>query len=50
MSDQECVCADLGGTKILAVLGSRDGRILASGKIETLPAQRPASAFERFRA
>jgi predicted NBD/HSP70 family sugar kinase len=50
MSDQERVCAgvDLGGTKILAVLGSRDGRILASGKIETLPAQRPASAFERI--
>jgi glucokinase len=39
---------DLGGTKIAAVLGLRDGRILASGKIETQPACGPADAFERI--
>ena len=38
----------MGGTKILAVLGRRDGTILASGRMETLPAQGPASAFERI--
>jgi glucokinase len=39
---------DLGGTKIAALLGTRDGSILAEAKIETLPAAGPADAFERI--
>jgi glucokinase len=42
-----CAGVDLGGTKTAAVLGLDDGRILASGKIETQPAHGPADAFER---
>jgi glucokinase len=39
---------DLGGTKIAAILGTRKGRILASGSVETLPAQGPENAFRRI--
>jgi glucokinase len=39
---------DLGGTKTAAILGTRNGRILANGTIETLPAQGPQSAFDRI--
>jgi len=42
-----CAGVDLGGTKIAAVLGTKDGDILAKGKIETLPAAGPADAFQR---
>lgn len=38
----------MGGTKIAALLGTKDGRILADAKIETLPAAGPAHAFERI--
>src|SRR5215472_1133657 len=39
---------DLGGTNTAAILGTREGQILASGTIETLPAQGPESAFKRI--
>jgi glucokinase len=39
---------DLGGTNTAAILGTGEGRILASGSIETLPAQGPESAFKRI--
>jgi glucokinase len=39
---------DLGGTNTAAILGTREGQILASGSIETLPAQGPESAFRRI--
>jgi len=42
-----CAGVDLGGTKILAVVGDRAGRVLAEAKIDTLPAAGPAAAFER---
>ena len=43
-----CAGVDIGGTKIAAVLGTKDGRILAEGKIETLPEAGPADALERL--
>jgi glucokinase len=47
-SSRVCAGVDLGGTKTAAILGTRKGRILASGTIETLPAQGPESAFKRI--
>jgi glucokinase len=42
-----CAGVDLGGTKISIVLGCSDGRILASGRLDTQPEVGPAGAFER---
>lgn len=39
---------DLGGTKIAAILGTRNGEVLASGSIETLAVQGPINAFTRI--
>jgi glucokinase len=39
---------DLGGTNTAAILGTREGRILASGTIATLPDQGPENAFKRI--
>ena len=47
-SSRVCAGVDLGGTNTAAILGTRKGRILASGTIETLPAQGPESAFQRI--
>ena len=47
-SSRVCAGVDLGGTKTAAILGTRKGQVLASGTIETLPAQGPESAFKRI--
>lgn len=43
-----CAGIDLGGTKILVVLGNSAGQILGEARIDTLPAAGPAHAFERI--
>lgn len=47
-SPRACAGVDLGGTNTAVILGTADGQILASGTIETLPAQGPENAFERI--
>jgi len=43
-----CAGIDLGGTKILVVLGDHTGQILEQAKVDTLPGAGPADAFERI--
>jgi len=43
-----CAGIDLGGTKILVVVGDKAEPILGQGRIDTIPAAGPADAFERI--